>query len=57
MVTTRIPINRRQQQKVHITPEVLAAWRACKQIFSEMGGRAERAPQSVLAVKIWSSPV
>jgi hypothetical protein len=32
MVTTRIPINRRQQQKVHITPEMLTAWLACKQI-------------------------
>ena len=32
MVTTRIPINRRQKQKVHITPEVLEAFRHCRRL-------------------------
>jgi hypothetical protein len=32
MVTTRTPINRKQKQKVHITPEVLKAFRHCRRL-------------------------
>ena len=50
MVTTRTPINRKQKQKVHITPEVLAAWRACKQIKRRGSQKWEDARNVLLKV-------
>jgi hypothetical protein len=32
MVTTRVPINRKQRQKVHITPEAVEAFRRCRRL-------------------------
>ena len=32
MVTTRTPINRKQKQRVHITPEALEVFRRCKRL-------------------------